>query len=407
MAIPTLDSSAAAIEGTGTSLAVPFPGTVNSGDQLLLTYGVSSATGAATPSGWTLQKTASQGACTAELYTKSASGSETGTLTFTVNTDGEPKLARMYRSTDADSIEAIVSSSASGKTVDHADIVSTDTDRLAMTVTSINDDESASSFTSETGGDLTLLVDDTTALDNDHGLSLQTADLASAVTLSGGTWAYSGATEQWVTIGFAIFQSPSFTQTDKTINFGLVTSMALTKFPIFVFSGTVAFPVAMALAKTTFKSFALGFVTAFGITKETQTQKTVTLSTSMSTATAIVFTKAVTVAFGTAMALTRTISKGLSMAFNTAMSLAKTTSKTFTVGFTTAMATTKTTLLTKPISFITSMVLSAVKQSAVSKVIGLVTAMVLSTAFTSGAAPISGVLMFLFRRRRGRRPERR
>ena len=407
MAIPTLDSSAAAVEGTGTSLAVPFPGTVNAGDLLLLTYGVSSATGASIPSGWTRERTASQGACTTELYSKSASGSETGTLSFTVGENGEPKLARMYRSPDANSIEAVGSSSASSKTIDHPAIVSTGTDRLAMTVTSINDDETASSFTGESNGDLTLLVDDTTALDNDHALSLQTADLALAVTLSGGTWAYSGATEQWATIAWAIFNQ-SFTQTDKTINVTFTTSMANTPIPITVKAISIAFGTVMALTRklSYFRTFNVAFGTAISVVKKTSpVAKTIGFATTMVTTTSRFVTKAISVAFVTAMSTTSvaTFFRTLNVAFSNTMSLAKTIKKTIAVAFATTFSLTRKVSVTKTVAFVTSMALTTSLNAFSTATVSFSTAFALATQFVAGIGGVFGAVLIVLRRRRRRK----
>ena len=98
-------------------------------------------------------------------------------------------------------------SGAASKTIDHPDVVTTGADRLVIAVTGVNDDETAASFTGETGGDFTLATDDLTALGTDMALSMQTAGMASSGTISGGTWTYGGATETWATVAFAIFDS--------------------------------------------------------------------------------------------------------------------------------------------------------------------------------------------------------
>ena len=210
MAIPVFQTadSGAAVAGTGTSLAVPYPSNISAGDFLLLTYGMHKAEAPNTPSGWTIIESRQSGSeVRIDTFFKIAAGTESGNLTFTTNGDTFAKIARMHRFTGADSVEANANSTASGKIIDHPDIVTTGADRLAIAFTSLNDDETATSFTGETGGDLTLDFQDTTALGSDHHISIQSADMASSGTLSGGTWSFGGASEQWLTAGFALFQA--------------------------------------------------------------------------------------------------------------------------------------------------------------------------------------------------------
>ena len=140
MAVPTLDSSAAAVISDAQFINIPYPGTVNSGDLLLIIYGKDSDTDPETPSGWTLVKTdVISGEVRASVFSKIATGSESGTLSFHTQQPGVIAIARMFRSTDADTVEAAAASNASSKTIDHPDIVTTGADRLALAVTVIND----------------------------------------------------------------------------------------------------------------------------------------------------------------------------------------------------------------------------------------------------------------------------
>ncbi len=210
MAVPTIASTAAAAEGTGTTLAVNYPSTVNSGDLLMLFYGSTGDNVPATPTDWAAGPTANiVASVVVAVFTKIADGTETGSLTLTGLDSGPPHQGRMFRSADADSIEgASTSVGESSKSIAPPDLTSTAVDRLGFAITSINDDETASSLTGETGGDFTLHSGDLTALGNDNSLSYQTASMATAATISGGTWTFGGANEDIANAVFAIFLDP-------------------------------------------------------------------------------------------------------------------------------------------------------------------------------------------------------
>jgi len=216
MAVPVIAASGAAAAGTGTSLAVPYPSGINSGDLLIFAYCNGSANfNGSTPSGWTLELAQQQGTTVqTSVFSKIAAGSESGNLSFTGLRSGDSHIARMHRITGGDTIEAVNSSGASSKTVTHPSTTTSWADSLVMQFTGINDDETAASFTGETGGDLTLHSQDSGTGGNDVALSLQTAGLASAGTISGGSWTYAGATEAFVTIGLAVYTNvdPTYDQ---------------------------------------------------------------------------------------------------------------------------------------------------------------------------------------------------
>lgn len=206
MAIPVFDSSGAAASGAGSTLAVDYPATVNSGDVLIFTYTVESTTAPDTPSGFTLVDSTTTGlgdTVGTYVWWKVAAGTESGSETITKNVSVD-SIGRMHRFTGADSEEASATSADRSKTIDHADVTTTGSDRLAIAVTGVNADESAASFTGETGGDFTLDVDD---LGTDIKISMQTADMSSSGTISGGTWTYTGGFAEWATIAFAIYDS--------------------------------------------------------------------------------------------------------------------------------------------------------------------------------------------------------
>lgn len=207
MPIPTIASQGAAAEGSGSTLAVDYPATVNDGDMLIFTCGQFSDQEPDVPTGFTQRAFInSVTACGVTVWTRIADGTETGSITITGLINARVKIGRMYRSNNADSIEAIGTTADSSKIILHADVSTSNPNRLVLCVSGVNDDETAASFDGETGGDLTLHTADTSAIGNDFALSLQTAGMASSGVISGGDWSYNGAGEDWATVSFAIFE---------------------------------------------------------------------------------------------------------------------------------------------------------------------------------------------------------
>lgn len=207
MAVPVYaNSGAVAVTNGGANIAMPYPSGIGAGDLLLATYGQGNRNELPTlPAGFTLASALpSDGSLTWVAY-KFASGSESGSLTI-VQPVSSIKMGRMHRFTGADSVQGIGSVTSNGKIITHADIIASGPNRLGLALTVINDNESASSFTGETGGDLTLLLEDLSALGSDIAISLQTSTIGTG-TLSGGSWSFGGASEDWGTITLAIFDS--------------------------------------------------------------------------------------------------------------------------------------------------------------------------------------------------------
>jgi hypothetical protein len=210
MAVPVIATSGtAASTASATTLDVPYPSGIATDDFLFCSVVDGSGhTVPNTPSGWSA--TASplvSGAVRKITFYRDAIGSESGNLTLTGLTNGNSYIARMYRISGKHLIEDGASNGNQGtsKTPGHPDVTTTDVDRLVLVLGGVDDNETASSFTGETGGDLTLHSQDGSALGNDALLYLQTADMATSGTISGGTWTYTGATENWAHNAFAVY----------------------------------------------------------------------------------------------------------------------------------------------------------------------------------------------------------
>lgn len=214
MATPVFESADSgamvAITSDTSPLDVPYPSNIDEDDILLIGYCVSNGVEfPTTPSGWTLEviKESTGGiGCITAVFSKVATGSESGTQAV-ANTSLAVKIARMHRISGGDSTEGANEIDDNGKIVLHPNLVTTKINCLGLTFTGIDDNETASSYANETGGDLTLLFDDTTALGNDVALSVQVANMPSPATISGGDWVFSGASENWTSVCLAIFNS--------------------------------------------------------------------------------------------------------------------------------------------------------------------------------------------------------
>ncbi len=214
---PDIESAGSAVFGTGTSLSVPYPtiAAADAGKLLLLAYVNGTSTNVpTTPSGWTIIATATGTNVVTRIYRMLSAGTETGNLSLSGLNSGDAHISRMLLITRADTVEASATNTGSDKTPAHASVTTTGAGRLVLSFMGINDDETASSFTGETGGNFVLYSNSTTALGDDGGLSIQQADLTASGTISGGTWSYSGATEDWADVSFACYAGtlPSYEQ---------------------------------------------------------------------------------------------------------------------------------------------------------------------------------------------------
>lgn len=109
-----------------------------------------------------------------------------------------------------------------GTTVFAPDVTTLGADRLACAFIFINDDNAPASFTTETGGDWTLVANFGSTTGTDGEVGLQTAPMASAGTISGGS--YSQANDAWEVRGFALIGTtvgggPAYQPRSGAVNF--------------------------------------------------------------------------------------------------------------------------------------------------------------------------------------------
>lgn len=207
MAVPTLPSAGAIVTTSTTSADVPFPSGIASGDFLILLWQRSSSISGSpnTPAGWAAGTTQNHNSgSTLGYFTKTADGSESGDLTVTLPASAADAWAfRIVRfaSTGAGVWTIANSTSAFGvdDSIEFGSLTTTAPDRLGVTLIGLVANQTIAEATGETGGDWVEPVAEEGAAA--HTLAVQTCDIPSATTVSGGA-ATIGSAEQWARITF-------------------------------------------------------------------------------------------------------------------------------------------------------------------------------------------------------------
>lgn len=142
--------------------------------------------------------------------------SSAGAADVTVNASGDDCYAGWYEFTNVNTGTTIASilengsagsmphGEGTGTTVSDVGVTTLGADRLACNFIAINDDNAIVAFTGETGGDWAIPLDGQagSATGTDAQIGIQTAAMASAGTINGGT--YTMASDAWGIIGFAL-----------------------------------------------------------------------------------------------------------------------------------------------------------------------------------------------------------
>ena len=255
MAVPTIAATGARDTEFANALEVPYPSGISSGHLLILQTCNRDTAAMDTPTDWDLEADSGATNPRTQIFTKIAVGSESGSLTVSTSGGDASRIGYMHRSADADSVEAAATNTGSDKDPAHPNITTTDADRLVLSAGGINDDQAASSFTGETGGDLTLHTDELSTVGDDISLSLQTAGMASSGTISGGTWSYSGPVEDWSHACIAIYLDAGGTTFAGDGTCALVVDMAADgDRQVGAAAGTCAFVVGLSADALGFKS---------------------------------------------------------------------------------------------------------------------------------------------------------
>lgn len=207
--------SAGTGSGTTGNPTPAYPAGLQANDLVLLQVTVrDTTTTPTTPTGFTLlYGSDSTGTGRQWVYYKFSDGTESGTITITIGST-VCKAARLYafRNVATSSfIEGGGFGTGTGATISAQSVTTTDVQRLAVSFVFVNDNNVVASFTGETGGDWTEAVAEfRTSAGSDGCLQLQTATMASAGTISGGSYTMSAA-DPWGVRAFALIpnQAPS------------------------------------------------------------------------------------------------------------------------------------------------------------------------------------------------------
>lgn len=213
MPTPVFQDAGAGAAGTTASLSVPYPATVNANDCLILQLFCRKGT-AFTASGWTSVQSSALSLGFHQVFAKIAAGTEGGT-SFSASMSGTSLsgfYGRIYRLSSVVSssfTEAAGAATGTSTTVADQSVTTTGATRLAVNLVALCDDLAIGSFSGETGGTWTEAISEFTASTGAGAcLQLQTAAIASAGTINGGTTtvgtATSPGTNEFSVVGFAL-----------------------------------------------------------------------------------------------------------------------------------------------------------------------------------------------------------
>jgi hypothetical protein len=171
-----------------------------------------------TPTGFTLlYDPDSTGTGRQWIYYKFSDGTESGTITVTIG-GSSCKIARMYafRNVARSSFtEGANFGSGTGRYISAQSVTTTNVNRLAVSFVFVNDDNPVGSFINETGGNWTEAVSEfRTNAGSDGCVQLQTAAMATAGTISGGSYTMT-ASDPWGVRAFALIPISRIASTEN------------------------------------------------------------------------------------------------------------------------------------------------------------------------------------------------
>lgn len=217
MAAPAFAAAGAgaSTETSGAAHNVPCPATVNAGE-LLIAHLVYEGTTVAPsdPSGWTALGGSPFGTANPRvwIYGRIADGSEGGTnINFGSPANTNSRHGRIYSfssvrsDTVANVVGAFNTENGSVAQIDDVGVTTIEADSLAVNCIGVMDDNAVVSFTGESGGDWTEALAEytNTATTPDICIQLQTATMAAAGTVNGGSQTMAAA-DPWRVVGFYI-----------------------------------------------------------------------------------------------------------------------------------------------------------------------------------------------------------
>lgn len=209
MAAPVYEGSgAAAHAASGVATVSPtFPSGIAANDLLALVVERNNTAGpGASASGFVSRGVLAGDNPSIQLLTKTAAGTESGTLAVTVASTSV-KIAKIYRFSNVDTAAPIHvawasfsnSTAATDMTPAMPSVTTTISETMAVALLDSSGDiiGDGTDPTGESGGSWIFRSAERPAGANAHAFSLYTAAMASAGTISGGAAAYSGASASW------------------------------------------------------------------------------------------------------------------------------------------------------------------------------------------------------------------
>ena len=206
MAYPVYEGNGGIAAGSDAAVAVPYPGTINANDILIVIVGDADNDSFDVPSGWAKvgSHTTNTNFSSAWYWMRSPSGSESGTETFTsALSDGAVVAGVMLRFsgcvTTGDPYEAATSAGVTRSTsATISEIETLGAERLCCCLIGVEDNLGTSG-----GTNYSEAMDVTTATGTDMGFSLFTYQKATAGVVSSET-ATVGGNDYWSTYTFAL-----------------------------------------------------------------------------------------------------------------------------------------------------------------------------------------------------------
>jgi hypothetical protein len=213
MAVPTYVASGTSSAGTTSPRTPTYPAGLAANDRLILQVFVRAENATCpTPSGWTFDfLDVVTGYGTQWVFSKLATGSESGSLSvaWTGTTSGFMAIAQIHAFRGVTTASrwyepAQRSLTIGGTTGDMPTVITTGTDRLALALLAGANNVTVTNSTGESGGDWSEASEAGSTAGAGGTLQLQTADLASIATLSGGTVTFNTAPFGHVIRGLAL-----------------------------------------------------------------------------------------------------------------------------------------------------------------------------------------------------------
>src|SRR3990172_3745977 len=207
-------------------------------------------------------------------------------------------------------------------------VVTNGADRLALQFVFVIDDNAVDSFAGETGGDWVWAVAEatTTTTNPDSCLQLQTATIASAGTIDGGSYTMA-ASDSWGVIGFALIPAAGGTTTNQALTATVATTATMVRSTGKLVSACVA--TSASMVRSVGKIVSASAATTATLVRQIGKTLTASVGTTATLEALRVFIVNLTATVGTTASMVRQVGKTLTAStVATSASITKQVSKT-------------------------------------------------------------------------------